>query len=493
MSIQVHIYDPDDGQSQDITATLLEAEWRLGMTQPDDHFSAVSWARLTVDNTAGQFTPGTANPLIGRRISITTTDDPPQPYFTGWVSAVTVEPGTLSARRAVIQAEGVERWLHDATVDLPPDDAVPVADAIRDVLRAASLRRDELAGYCIIDSPAHNMIDSVMIFGLDPIASVLPPGSVDVTYPVGTRDISAADLLRQMALVDRGAIAANRDGALQFFPHRRLISTGNTYTMNDNMQGLSLTHGTHFTNHIQVMIQPRHYGTPNTVLWQLSAPQTIPPDTQRIFNAVFRDENGMPVAGADVNSPDVTITTTPTGGTDITWRMGVQVLERTRSALRLAIYNPLDEFAYLTALTITGTPVTVTNPIMIDRRDTLSMSFYGKRTRSLTLDLVGDIEYADSIAEYILTRSSQPHTRITSLTLDAAFHPVDALTLYNRITITETQSGHTGDYHIVSEHHHVGQGGSEHRADYLLSPADENDYVLIDESVIDDGSVLSLF
>ena len=108
---------------------------------------------------------------------------------------------------------------------------------------------------------------------------------------------------------------------------------------------------------------------------------------------------------------------------------------------------------------------------------------------SLDLPALSDFETAQAFATYELQRRKHPAGTINQLRLEAREHRPVALdlTLFDRIRISETQTGHRErEYFIVGEAHHVRDGGAEHEVTYTLEPADLTQFVIIDDSLIDD-------
>ena len=64
-------------------------------------------------------------------------------------------------------------------------------------------------------------------------------------------------------------------------------------------------------------------------------------------------------------------------------------------------------------------------------------------------------------------------------------------TLFDRITIAETQTGHTADYFIIAEEHAVDLGGFRHTVSWLLEPAAASAFWIIGTSLLDQDTILA--
>jgi hypothetical protein len=119
------------------------------------------------------------------------------------------------------------------------------------------------------------------------------------------------------------------------------------------------------------------------------------------------------------------------------------------------------------------------------------MHVYGLQRAVLNLPALSDIETAHAFAQYELSRRKHPQGTIRTLTTTPQDHPTHALslTLFDRIHISETHSGHSAqDYFIIGEAHHVSSGGAHHRVTWTLEPADSQRFVIINNSTINDST-----
>jgi hypothetical protein len=166
------------------------------------------------------------------------------------------------------------------------------------------------------------------------------------------------------------------------------------------------------------------------------------------------------------------------------------------SAATLRFYNssPVPQETYILAgAQLRGTPVLRGDPIIIEQTDLASQTFYGIQTLLLDLPALNTIEEADQLARYELARRKDPRGMIRSIMLESPAHlpQILARTLFERITITDSQLDHSADYFIVAEEHTVDQGGARHRVTWTLEPAAANRFWVIGADTINQTTVLA--
>lgn len=478
----------DDGTySHNITSDLITLTWRLGLEQPDHHTSQLSWARLTVNNASRAYSPDSTDDLIGHSARITATIDATTiTLFTGTVHAITPQTGTYSQQRAEILLAGHETRLQQPIREFIPQTDVRSDDAVLAILQAVA-SPPVRAGYAILDMPAHNLLDSIMLYGDETPASVRQIGKAVLTdFGEITPERNAAVILRDIARAEQGALVVDRDGVFRFFNrHHRLI--GDTLmSFSDDMTGLNMVVGDDRVNRARVTIQPRSVGLNGTVLTQLATSQPLLPGSVKRMTATYRSADGQPVTTRAIESLQVTVTTAVNGGIDRTQRVGVTIVRQTPSSLTLDIHNPTNQVLYLTQLTVTGQPVSAGDSLTVEHQNPYSQARYGDHLREVDVPLLSDAEEAQALAVYLVERGQAMGAVVRSIEISLNQH-TDALnlSLFDRIHISDSQTGHSADYLIVSEHHTVTVGGTVHTVRYDLQPADSLPYHRLDISWID--------
>ncbi len=192
-----------------------------------------------------------------------------------------------------------------------------------------------------------------------------------------------------------------------------------------------------------------------------------------------------PAAGSDYSAVDG-------GGNDVTALVDVVLAERDFSAATLEVRNSSREPVYLQAQ-LQGTPLYSDDPVTLQQADATSATFYGPGVLALDMPALSSLDEAGQMARFELARRKDPRGLVRTLETSTRMHPTHVLarTLFDRITLSETQTGHTTDSFIVAEAHHVDRGGAQHRVTWLLEPAGSETYVIIGTSTPDGTRVLA--
>jgi hypothetical protein len=254
------------------------------------------------------------------------------------------------------------------------------------------------------------------------------------------------------------------------------------------MVGMAYEYGAEVINNLQVAIVPRTVGTPNTILWSLAEPQLLNPGSVKRFIARYSDANANPVGALTITNVSAVANTTPAGfGTEMQAFLSVSMVIAGASSATIEVRNLSDSPLYLRSLVLSGTPLIGGDRLIVEERDVYSETYYGYRQWRLELPFVTALEDAVNIAQYELRRRSTPTGLIRRLQTDTLHHPTTALslTLFDRITVQETQTGQQQDYFIIGEAHQVEKGGTQHRVTWLLEPADDDHFFIIGQSLLD--------
>ena len=312
--------------------------------------------------------------------------------------------------------------------------------------------------------------------------------------------VLALDAVREVVAAERGRCFVRRDGDIVMFNRQEtLLRTASVASFDENMHGLTLTHGADTVSRVGVTLRPRRTGSNDDVLWRLGSSQHFPPKQEVQFIARFRGEAGERIGALDVFQPrrviDFTANTQSDGnGTDVTGVFEFDVLEAEGTSARIRAVNPTSADAYLVAgSVIRGKALYTGDPITVEAVDGVSATAYGARELIWSLTGLTTVSDAENIACYELARRSAPHTRVTSLALRgrAARPQILARTLFDRITVADGGTGHSGDYFIVGEKHTIGAGGVAHSANWVLEPANPGAFWLVGNGQLGGDTVLA--
>ena len=365
------------------------------------------------------------------------------------------------------------------------------------------MRQTPLGGYWLLDGANHAEVGvNTRLGGSYPRA--LEAGQSTFAYAADTWDsgVTALDAIRQMADSERGRFFVDRFGQLNFYNrHHTILAAAPLATFADNMDGLDYDYGAHIANQVEVPLLPRSLGTPNSVLWQLVAPQKIEPGEAAVrrLTAPYRDSANQPIGAVTVLAPvagiDFNANTQPDGsGTDYTSSLSVNVVEAGASSAVLEFRNNTSVTLHvLTGTQLRGTPLVQGDPAIVEQTDWASLNLYGPHHLRLDTPDLGTVEEAENMARFELTRRKNPRGHVRSLQISATLHLTQMLTrtLFDRITVQETQTNHTADYFIIAEEHEVDLAGTRHHARWLLEPAASSAFWILDTSLLDQTTVLA--
>ncbi len=479
--------------AEDITGEVLDLQWRLGLRQPYDSIADYSQAQITVHNLRAGFSPERHRLDSGARLRIqSSAGDVTRTHFTGYIRSVEPDAGDWGQKQAVIHLQDVQPWLDDSPVRLAPQVNV-TADAVIDrLLNQAMIRRAALAGYCIIDVTGYNRIDSVRVFPQQTLARRLAGGKTRFAY-IGDwwrESTPIRQAVRELAESERGRFYVDREGRAVFLNrHYTLVHKAVSASFDNDMTGLEYRYGDVGLNRLALAMTPREIGGGGTALWRLGQAQRIRQHTQVMMNLRFVDERNEPLGLLELERLDASFHSRPDGsGPAIREQAAVEIVDIGLTSAQLRVHNMTPQDVYLTRLRVIGKPLYRCDPLEIVVSDGESIALYGPKQMSLDLPALSDIETAQAFATYEVARRRHPSGTVRTLTLNARDHQNAALglSLFNRIRITESQTGHrAAEYFIIAEAHHVSLGGSRHEVTWTLEPADSTRFVIVDNSRID--------
>ncbi|MXW35669.1 MAG: hypothetical protein F4Z60_09150, partial [Chloroflexi bacterium] len=281
-----------------ISQDVLELRWRLGLQRAYDSMADNSWALVTVRNPRGAFSPERQRLESGARVRIQT-DQAGQvrTHFTGVISHIEPDAGTLGRKQAVIHLGDIQPWLDDSPAHAAPQINVTADEVIRDLLEGAVIRRAVIAGFCIIDVSGYNMIDRVRIFPPERLRLSLQPGKTRFAY-VGDwwpESTSIRAAISEMVASERGRFYVDREGALVFLNrHFTLLNETVVAQFADDMSGMSYSYGHERLNRLTLLMRPREIGASDSLLWQLPGALRVEQRSELPLTLRLEDELGEP-------------------------------------------------------------------------------------------------------------------------------------------------------------------------------------------------------
>lgn len=491
----------DGTYAADLSADVLRAQWRLGLDRPTDVLAAPSRATLTLRNRAGAYAPERSYLGIGQRLRITSDDGTTtRTHFVGRIERLDPQAGDQGGQEATLIAAGLGATLARHTVRLAPRANQRADQLIDALLDQVGYRRDLPAGYCVLDWAGRNQIDHTRPFAPESLPRTLQAGQSTFPYVGDTwgAGVSAAVAIEQVVAGEGGYFVLNRaDEAVFLNRHAVLMNETLAATFADDMAALEYRYGAEIINAVDVLVVPRRIGAANSRLWGLEAPQPIERGESLLLNAPFRDANQNPVGALSLVTPlpDVhfraTVFADP-ASSDRTAAVQVVVRDVSASAALLEIRNRARTRLHVQQLDLYGTPLITGDALIISERDDLSITRYGIRPQRLDGGLIADTEEAQALARARLLQAAQPRGLAQWLTTSTRRHAQAtlALTLFDRVQVRESQTGHAQDYVILAEEHRVAQGGAQHEVTWLLASVDDERFFVVDRHSVDGTPIL---
>jgi hypothetical protein len=241
-------------------------------------------------------------------------------------------------------------------------------------------------------------------------------------------------------------------------------------------------------NRIILELHPRRVdAAATTVLFSLGNRPLIGA-TPVAFNAPYRDpESGryVRVGGINMVTPvattDYTLNANDDGsGADLTANFTVAAVFGGNSAA-LTVTKNSGADGYLTKCQLRGKGVYAFESVIVDLKDTTSITKYGQMSQRIDMPYQSDVNLANTVAALILANNKEPRTKVQKVRFMAnatAAHLMHALArdIGDRIAITETLSGLAAEDYFIQAVDFSVTGAGVFQASWLLVPVDQEAY-----------------
>lgn len=512
----------DGTYTLDLTDYVIGARWTNGIGQPLQQLADESSLQLTLDNTLGFFTP--ENPdspfapfLPNQRVKIQSLDpqyllddsgaylldddgnriinnavDYTNVLYVGWFTKLRpdwsaseriIKPlgSSLSGLvRSTMEAIGPKALLEGIEVNLGLYTNFTADELIRDVLSTVQFPSSVLGvwrlgdGYYSILGLTTRLTSETAIGDLETGVSVIP-------YYGDGQTADAYQLIADVVAAELGWFFINREGEAVFWNrHHLALRRTDDYAVitNDSTNAylptaLDYEYGGQYINSVRVTASPR-MSEASATLWTLDAPYTIDANTIKSFDATLRKSNGQ-FAGAGSVAVGSSTFSSGTAAISVTSKGSVATV---------TIVNASAAPATLSALTITGAPITTQNEIAVVVEDGTGISQNGRRRLELDFAAVSELAEAESIAHFEYERRSTIRGNMNSLSFyRKANGTADAFlrdwTYGHRIRVSAPELYHDHDYFIIGEEHDLDMTTGMHAATFILEPAWAHTYWIL--------------
>lgn len=439
----------DQTWATSLTADLEAIQWRLGFTAAFESVAPAGEATITVRNWTQTYSPEIGSPLqIGEWLRIVVND---LVKFTGIIRSIAPMSGTQGERFGLISVHTPDAEFREVKTTIP----------------------------LTVNTRAQMILELVMeTWPLERFTRQLQTGVTVFEY-VGDRwsdGITVEAIVQGLVEAERGRLFCDRKGWIQFLNRHHLLRSGAPIaTITDAMSAAEYQYGADLITGVRVRVRPRSLGPSDATLWTLQATQTLRPG-DHLFWARLRSSDGNfigavnvipPVAGTDYSANS----RSDGSGTDQTAALQVSLIQVRASAVRIRLRNTSSQVIYLLAgAKVRGTPLLLGDSVLIEHADEEAAGEYGARLREWDLPLLHSIELADQLARFELSLHQSLQGRMRSITFDPRSKVETRLTvqLFDRVSISESQTGHSLEYWVIGEQHRVDQRG--HQLMWTLEP-----------------------
>lgn len=450
---------------------------------------------VTIDNVSVKQVDryaGAANK--GTLIRVRATTPSAATLFVGTISDDTPEAGLYSRRTHQIVA--ADAFVHMLSTQFSPTLMTDVtADtAIDEIFDTAAIPWPYAHNYWLLGVEGSSELGTTTTL-YQHVATSFDTGSTTFGFTGDNLDrgggISALGFTRDLLDAEIGRFFFNpRSGTGVFTFHRRhrdILNTTVTATLTDGdweVDGSQYGRFSDLVNHAMVNYQPREVGAAASVIWEATnLPITLGPQSQRTFVARYRHAT---VENARVGAQDVIPMKAGVDYVSNRQRFLSAAAEIGANSAKITLVNthPV-RTNVVSVLQLRGTPLTVFDKRIAEAKngDSIRDNHYAPRTYDIPA--ITDEDYARDFATFHANRFGDPLHYFKHLTFNAnktAARASNALdrTVGDRITVTDTFTGHNQDYFIVGLNYRASMGGDNTTdVTYVLKPAEREQYWLL--------------
>lgn len=483
---------------EDISAWVVGADWWNGFAKPFDPVARDSTATILLDNGDKRFSPESgsvfsANFTKGKKIRIQTVD-PTGPttrtHYVGWIDKIVPDPFVRGPTRCVVECVSLFDKAQDAESHVPIQENKTADQVIAAIIENSTIYPPGLGVKWLLGISGRGELGIYTYLGATTDYLDAEVGKTSFAY-IGDQWGRGVNVLRALRDVCGreaiGRLTLTREGLLKFINRHHLITdTSSDETFTDVMVRFNYAYGKTVYNRIITKARTRKVGEAPEVLGRIDGTIRIVPggSVTVAFNYADVTKSGVKMAGKNaitpIQSTDYLANSASDGsGSNLTSSVtAIIAAEKTTKSDVTFTNNHSTLTAYvLTGATIRGTAIRDFGEVIVERNDDTSQSAYEQvfpYTYGYEADNVAD---AEAIAEHLLTIFKSPFGELSSVTIDGMSTDgqlTSALTrqVFDRITITETQTGVASkDYFIISEKHHF-EAGKAYQVTWGLEPAE---------------------
>jgi hypothetical protein len=241
-------------------------------------------------------------------------------------------------------------------------------------------------------------------------------------------------------------------------------------------------------NYVTVEGEPRRAATSTQTLASLPTPFYIPASSAISFFLEYLDPaNSEPVPGIEmvtpVSSTDyLTNAASNGGGANLTATTSVSAVFFAQTAYN-TVFNGSATDAYLTKYTLRGKPVQRLSRFTALSEHTSSQNFYGTLAYALSNPLIGDQQFGQNYAGFILARNADPFPDLGCV-IQNEFPLILSAEVSDQLHIVNTFSGINSAHVIQAMSHTIDlTRGLQHTAEYTIERYNDQGALSLDHPV----------
>jgi hypothetical protein len=485
-------FDNDATFSYDITAYVQEFSWRLGIRKPYQRIADEATATIKLINTGGLFSP--ENPVNiapgmlvpHRRLKIIAVlDSVDTVMWVGWIDTYVIDSQKAGANTgetyASLKCSGAKKLLQDTTIGLELYSDVTADVVIADVLTQAAIP-PAVSNVWLLGVPGNSELGVTTWLGeLTDFADLETGITVFPTYGDTARP-DAYSIIKELIDAEQGYFFFDREGKAVFWNRHHVLLDSDidaTVTLSNTYKPFDwdYIYGEYLANIVRVQPKVRKAAA-NQTLWSLDYSLTIGVNSTLTFETeALRDEDGQYVSASSLATSGIVF---GSGTATIS-------VESLSNRARITITNSSSTTpTNLTALDITGTPLTNRNGQILQVQDDVSVGAYGKNEIKLNLSALDNLNDATNIAAYVLKQRKDPLGMVPFIKYIREANNTDDAHLFawgigTRLQVDMDEFFHDGEYFIMGEEHTIREGQQIHECKFFLEPADTQQYWLLGE------------
>ena len=407
--------------SEDVTADVLQADWRLGMGRAFETMCSESTATLTLLNHSHKYNPGGAigtaggSVLLQRRMKIRdVTSGGTTELWNGWLDYYQVDwkpEGSYSGQTSItFYGKGPMAYLQDSQVSLQTYYNTKANVIIRDVLAQAQL--PSVAGSVwLLGVPGYSELGQTTILANESAYSSLGTATTTLTRYSQDETTSAWDVIQEVVDAEIGQFYFGRDGRAYFANWTNSVLTASiagtvAETGTYKPIGLKYTYGADVHNVVRVTGKQRQTDDDDQVLWRLNGGFGVPANGTIEMLATLRREEGQYVSSTGVTYQNDE------------WSSGTAtiLLQPYGPDVRVILIGGTATGGTLVNLELVGPATYTQNGMAVEVKDQTSINLRGRRFADYDRPALSTYAELEDHADKLLNQYKTPRQLIEAVT-----------------------------------------------------------------------------